>query len=79
MFCTISETDGEVVHVKLVLKPPSNSLLTNPRRLSCCGSQLLVFGVRVSVTFHLTCVHIIFREIAAYSFDHMLSLYFDYL
>ena len=25
-----------------------------------CGSLLPVFGVRVSVTFHLTCVNIIF-------------------
>ena len=26
-----------------------------------CGSLLPVFGVRVSVTFHLTCVHILVR------------------
>ena len=49
-----------------------------------------VFGVRVSVTFHLMCVHFIFSsvsvaewppfwEIAAHSVDHMFSLYFDYL
>ena len=49
-----------------------------------------VFGVRVSVMFHLTCVHIIFKsvsvavwppfwEIAAHSVDHMFSLYFEYL
>ena len=40
------------------------------------------------MTFHLTCVHIIFSsvsvaewpwEIAAHSVDHMFSLYFDYL
>ena len=47
------------------------------------------FGVRVSPTFHLTCVHIIlvqfvllsgpFWEIAAHSVDHMFFLYFDYL
>ena len=35
------------------------SLLTVPRRLFCCGSLLSFFGVRVSVTFHLTCAHII--------------------
>ena len=52
---------------------------------------MTVFGVRVSVTFHLTCVDIIifssvwvaewppFAEIAAHSIDHMFSLYFDYL
>ena len=27
----------------------------------CCGSLLSVFGVRVSVTFHLTCAHIRLR------------------
>ena len=48
---------------------------------------ILVSG---SVTFHLTCVHIIFSsvwvaewpsfgKIAAHSGDHMFSLYFDYL
>ena len=45
------------------------------------ASLLPVFGVRVSVMFHLTCVHIIFifvLEIAAHSVDHMFSLYFDY-
>ena len=70
----------------------SNSLLTVPRRLFCCGSMLPVFGVRVSVTFRRMCVHIIlvlFRllsghllEKAAHSVGHMtslFSLYFDYL
>ena len=44
--------------------------------------------VRVSVTFHLTCVHIIFSSVwvaecppfgktAAHSVDHMFSVYFD--
>ena len=43
-----------------MFKPhPSYSLLTVPRRQFCCGSMLPVFGVRVSVTFHLMCVHII--------------------
>ena len=46
------------MHVKLVLAP-SNSLLTVRRGEFCCSYQLSVFGVRVSVTFHLTCVHII--------------------
>ena len=42
------------------------------------------------MTFHLTCIHIIFSsvsvaewppflEIATHSFDHMFSLYFDFL
>ena len=58
MFCTTSETEGEVVHIKLV-QVPSNSLLTVPMRKFCCGSLLPVLGVRVSMTFQLTCVHII--------------------
>ena len=37
----------------------SDSLLTVPRRQFCCGSLLHVFGVRVSLKFHLTCVHLI--------------------
>ena len=52
----------------------------------CCQ----LFGVRVSVTFHLMCVHIIcssvwvaewpaFGERAAHSVDHLFSTDFDYL
>ena len=52
-----------------------------------CGSLLPVFGVRVSVTFRLTCVNIflvrfrllsghLFWEIAAHSVDHMFSFVF---
>ena len=50
--------------------------------------MLPIFGVRVSVTFHLTSVHIILVRFgllsghvweAANSVDHMFSLYFDYL
>ena len=51
MFRTTSETEGEVVNVKLV-SAPNNSLFS----VAC-------FGVRVSVTFHLTCVHIIFCSV----------------
>ena len=59
MFYTTSETEGEVVHVKL----PSNSLLTVPKRKFCCGSLVPTFGVRVSLTFYLKCVHIIFSSV----------------
>ena len=66
------------------------SILTAPRRYFCVDSLLPVFGVRVSVTFHLFLLHIIFSSVwvaelppflerATYSVDHMLSLYFDYL
>ena len=49
----------------------------------------MVFGVRVSATFHLTCVYIIFCSVWVAEWpllekscsldDHMFSLYFDYL
>ena len=55
---TTADIEGNVVHVKLVYAP-SNSLLTVPRRQFCRGSVVPVFGVRCSLTFHLTCVHII--------------------
>ena len=48
--------------VKLV-EAPSNSLLTVPRRWFCCGSLLPVFGVGVSVTFHLNCVHVVLGSV----------------
>ena len=68
MFFTTSETEGEVVHAKLVYPPPTHthsySLLTFQRRLFCCGSLLPSLGVRLSVTFHLTCVHIIFSSVS---------------
>ena len=63
MFCTTYKTEGEVGAVKRV-EAPSHSLLTVPRRQFCCGSLLPVFGVRVSVTFHLMCVHIIFSSVS---------------
>ena len=73
MFCTTSETEGEIARVKLVLAP---KYFINDR------SKAIVFVcVRFSVTFHLICVHIIlsfvrllnghFWEIAAHSFDIM--------
>ena len=38
---------------------PSNSLLTVPRRWFCCGCLLPLYGLSVSVTFHLMFVQII--------------------
>ena len=38
----------------------------------CCGSLLPVFGVRVSVTFHLMCVHITFSSVRLLS-GHLLG------
>ena len=62
MFCSHPEPEGEVVHEKLDYHP-SNSLLTVSRRKFCCGSRLPDFGVRVSVTLHHNCVHIIFSSV----------------
>ena len=65
-------------------------LIITYRPWFCCGSLLPVFGFRVSVTFHLIFVHIIFSSVlvgclvatfwerAAHSVDHMFSLYFDF-
>ena len=46
MFCTPAETEGEVGAINMI-KSPSYSLLTVPRRKFCCGSLLPCFGVRV--------------------------------
>ena len=70
MFCISSETEGEVVHVKLL--PASNSLLTVPMRYFYCGSLLPVFGARVLMTFHHTCVHIILVQFQLLS-GHLLG------
>ena len=84
---TTTKTEGEVGAVNMFKPAPSNSLLTVPRRLFCCY-LLSGFGVRVSMTFHLTCDHINFIfslvwvadwPLAANSVDHLFSLYFDYL
>ena len=64
MFCTTSKTEDEAGLVKQVEASPSNSLLIVLRRQFCCGSLLPVFGVRVSLTFHLTCVRIIFSSVS---------------
>ena len=34
-----------------------------PNHKFCCSYLLLVFGVRVSVIFHLTCLHTIFSSV----------------
>ena len=71
---------------------PSNSLLTVPRRLFCCGSLLPVFGCFLCQSFgdvspyvcsyYFSSVWLLsntFWEIAALSVDHMFSLYLDYM
>ena len=53
--------------------PPSNSLLlTVPRRWFWCGYLLPVFGVIVSVMFHLMFVHFTFSSVDLLS-DHLLG------
>ena len=56
MFCTTSETEGEVGAVKH-FEAPRNSLGPFQGGSIVVGSLLHVFAVRVSVTFHLMCVH----------------------
>ena len=56
----------------MAAKAPSNSLLTVPRRKFSCGSRLPFCGVRVSLTLHLKCVHIILVPFGLLS-DHLLG------
>ena len=37
----------------------------------CCGSLLPVFAVSVSMTFHLTCVRIIFSSVSVAEWPHV--------
>ena len=61
MYCTTSETEGEVVHVKV---KAANLFITDRSKaivLFCFA--VACFGVRVSETFHLMRLHIIFSSI----------------
>ena len=71
MFGITLETEGKVGAVKLV-KALSNSLLTIPMWLYCCGSLVPVFGVRVSVMFHPFFVYISFIRFGKLS-GHLLG------
>ena len=80
MFCTTSETEGKVEHLKLVkLSSPQQVITDRSKAVVSLWFPVACLCFRVSVTFHLTCVHIfssvwVFGEIAAHSVDHMLSL-----
>ena len=58
---TTLETDGEVGSVKLVYPPPPHKLFItgHSKAVFLLWFYVAVFGVRVSVTFHLTFLHII--------------------
>ena len=58
MFCTTSETKGEVNAVKHVKFITDRSMA-----VVLLWFMLPVFGFSVSVTFHPTCVYIIFSSI----------------
>ena len=90
--CSLVYVNGRFL---LSWKPGRLITITNHKTASQSVSLLWfllfsVFSVRVSVTFHLTCVHLSFSsiwvaemppflEIAAHSVAHMFSLYVDYL
>ena len=84
MFCTTSENDGEVVHVKLV-QAPKLCITDRSKAVILLWFYVACFGFRVSVMFHLTCVQIIlvsFRLLSGHLFGNSCSyffLYFDYL
>ena len=63
MFCTSAENRDEFGPIKLAKDSSSNSFQTVPRRLFCCGSLLPIFGVRVSMTFNLMFIHIMFSSV----------------
>ena len=62
MFCTTSKTEDEVGAVKLVLAP--QLFITDlSKAVVLLWFSVTCLGVRVSVTFHFTCVHIIFSSV----------------
>ena len=68
ILCTTSETEGEVSAVKHVSAPPPPPL---KKFITDCSKAVVLlwfsvacFGVRVSVTFHLICFHIIFSSVS---------------
>ena len=85
MFCTTSGTVGDVGNVKHV-KAPELFITDRSKAVVLSRFSVSCFCVRVLVTFHLMCAHIIFSLVwewpplkkASHSVDHMLSLYFDY-
>ena len=57
MFLTTSETKGEIMHINL--SPPYLFTTDHSNVVVLLCFPVACFGVRVSETFHLTCVHII--------------------
>ena len=62
MFCTASETEDEVVHVQLVYAP-QYFITDRFKAVVLLWFSVVCFGVRVSLTFHLRCVYIIFSSV----------------
>ena len=64
MFCTTSETEGDVGPVKLVQAPSPRYFITDrSKAVVLLWFSVACFGDRVSMTFHLMCVHIIFSSV----------------
>ena len=61
MFCSISETEGKVRHLNQF--KPSAIPYKRSRTVALLWLSVACFGVRVSVTFHLTYVHFIFSSV----------------
>ena len=66
MFCTTSETEGEVGAIKHVFITGRSKAVVLLWFYDAC------FGVRVSMTFHLLCVHIILVRFGLLS-SHLLG------
>ena len=63
MFCTTSQTEGEAVHVKLV-SAPQLFFTDRSGAVVLLWFSVTFFGVWVSVTFRLLCVHNIFSSVS---------------
>ena len=64
MFCTTSETEGEVGAVKHVKPPSQEFIIDRSKEVVLLRFSFACFGVRVSATFHFMCVHIIFSSVS---------------
>ena len=67
MFCTTSETEGEVCARKTRLSP-KKFITDRSKAVVLLWFSVAGFGVRVSVTFRLTCVHIFFSSVSVAKF-----------
>ena len=59
--CQNKYSDSNTLYIEVLNK--ANMQIVH-KFVRCCGSLMPVFGVRVSVTFHIMCVHISFSSVS---------------